>query len=235
MIKLQEMTPAIYYKQSRDFQFLGRLYDIVLNSVKTNADLIYNLPFGNNLDLQMLSLLAYTLGFSQKHHYTSTQLKAICSVLPTVMRNKGSVKSITIAIGAILHAEGIKDSADVVMNYAEGLLSILIPDTLSDISLIEDLLEYLIPAGISVTIIRTLKETVKAKVDVYLKDIVKVNTYDSNSVANLKNFRSLSQVPRLSGDQTTFSAKVTSNENRDSTDKHSTVGNYSEKIVKENN
>ena len=40
MIKLQDMTPDVYYNQSRDFQFIGRLYDIVLNSVKTNADLI---------------------------------------------------------------------------------------------------------------------------------------------------------------------------------------------------
>ena len=38
MIKLQELTPSVYYEQSRDFQFIGRLYDIVLNYIKTNAD-----------------------------------------------------------------------------------------------------------------------------------------------------------------------------------------------------
>ena len=38
MIKLQNLTPEVYYKESRVFQFIGRLYDIVLNSVKTETD-----------------------------------------------------------------------------------------------------------------------------------------------------------------------------------------------------
>ena len=44
MIKLQDYTPEVYYKQSRDFQFLGRLYDVILNAVKTNSDMIYAVP-----------------------------------------------------------------------------------------------------------------------------------------------------------------------------------------------
>lgn len=30
MIKVQNLTPDIYYNRSRDFQFIGRLYDVVL-------------------------------------------------------------------------------------------------------------------------------------------------------------------------------------------------------------
>ena len=41
MIKLQELTPSVSYEQSRDFQFIWRLYAIVLNYVKTNADNLY--------------------------------------------------------------------------------------------------------------------------------------------------------------------------------------------------
>ena len=29
MIKTQELTPEVYYKKSRDFQILGRIYDII--------------------------------------------------------------------------------------------------------------------------------------------------------------------------------------------------------------
>ena len=39
MIKLQDYTPDIYYSESRDFQFIGRLFDLVLNYVKTNVDI----------------------------------------------------------------------------------------------------------------------------------------------------------------------------------------------------
>ena len=67
MIKLQDYTPEVYYRESRDFQFIGRLYDLVLNYVKTNADLIYSLPLSDNSDNQFIDLMAMTLGFHAKH------------------------------------------------------------------------------------------------------------------------------------------------------------------------
>ena len=91
MIKLQDLTPEVYYKESRDFQFLGRLYDLVLNSVKTESELIYNLPLSPNVNEKMLELLTLTLGFKPKHQYNSKQLYAICSVLSEIIRNKGSI------------------------------------------------------------------------------------------------------------------------------------------------
>ena len=57
MIKLQDYTPEVYYRESRDFQFIGRLYDLVLNYVKTNADLIYSLPLSDNSDNQFIQPL----------------------------------------------------------------------------------------------------------------------------------------------------------------------------------
>ena len=65
MIKLQNLTPEIYYKQSRDFQLIGRLFDIVLNYVKTNADNLYSLPIGNDMNENLLNLLSYTLVLKQ--------------------------------------------------------------------------------------------------------------------------------------------------------------------------
>ena len=77
MIKLQDYTPEVYYKSSRDFQFIGRLYDLVLNYVKTNADSIYYNPLSDNSNQGMTELLALTLGFRSKYHYTTKQLRAI--------------------------------------------------------------------------------------------------------------------------------------------------------------
>ena len=87
MIKLQDYTPDVYYNESRDFQFIGRLYDIVLNYVKTNADLLYDLPLSDNSDSQFIELLAFTLGFQPKHKYTAKHLRAICSVFSDILRN----------------------------------------------------------------------------------------------------------------------------------------------------
>jgi hypothetical protein len=54
MIKLQNYTPEIYYKESRDFQFIGRLFDLVLNAVKTDADLLYHIPLSTDSDEKLL-------------------------------------------------------------------------------------------------------------------------------------------------------------------------------------
>ena len=62
MVKIQESVPQIYYNSSRDFQLIGHLFDLVLNSVKTEADLLFNLPLSTNSDDQLLDLLAFTLG-----------------------------------------------------------------------------------------------------------------------------------------------------------------------------
>lgn len=107
-IRLQDMTPRPYYRQSRDFQFIGRLFDVVLNSVKTNADSLYDLPLSADSDAKLIDLMAMTLGFKIRHNYPAKQLKAVCSVLPTIMRQKGSKRAIETAIKAILGAEGLK-------------------------------------------------------------------------------------------------------------------------------
>ena len=176
MIKLQELTPSVYYEQSRDFQFIGRLYDIVLNYVKTNADNLYTLPLGKNMDEKLLNLLALTLGFQSKHHYNSKQLLAICSVLPLILKHKGSLNAILIAVNSILYAEGINQALD--YEFKNNNLVLYLSQDLSDLTLLKDIMIYILPAGIGCDMIKELQSvnkietilTTKAEVTVY-KDI----------------------------------------------------------------
>ena len=172
MIKLQELTPSIYYEQSRDFQFIGRLYDIVLNYVKTNADNLYTLPIGKNMDEKLLNLLAFTLGFQSKHHYNSKQLLAICSVLPLILKNKGSLNAILIAVNSILYAEGINQA----LNYEfkdNNLVLYLSPD-LSDLTLLKDIMVYILPAGIGCDMIKEIQSVNKIETILTTTDEVTV-------------------------------------------------------------
>ena len=155
MIKLQELTPSVYYEQSRDFQFIGRLYDIVLNYVKTNADNLYTLPIGKNMDEKLLNLLAFTLGFQSKHHYNSKQLLAICSVLPLILKNKGSLNAILIAANSILYAEGINQALD--YEFKNNNLVLYLSQDLSDLTLLKDIMIYILPAGIGCDMIKEIQ------------------------------------------------------------------------------
>ena len=172
MIKLQDLTPSVYYEQSRDFQFIGRLYDIVLNYIKTNADNLYTLPIGKNMDEKLLNLLAFTLGFQSKHHYNSKQLLAICSVLPLILKNKGSLNAILIAANSILYAEGISQA----LNYEfkdNNLVLYLSPD-LSDLTLLKDIMIYILPAGIGCDMIKEIQSVNKIETILTTKDEVAV-------------------------------------------------------------
>lgn len=172
MIKLQELTPSVYYEQSRDFQFIGRLYDIVLNYIKTNADNLYTLPIGKNMDEKLLNLLAFTLGFQSKHHYNSKQLLAICSVLPLILKNKGSLNAILIAVNSILYAEGISQALD--YEFKNNNLVLYLSQDLSDLTLLKDIMIYILPAGIGCDMIKEIQSVNKIETILTTTDEVTV-------------------------------------------------------------
>lgn len=180
MIKLQDLTPAIYYNQSRDFQFIGRLYDLVLNYSKTNAANLYNLPVGKNMDEQLLNLLALTLGFKPTKNYNSKQLRAICSVLPTILRHKGSIQALVFATNALLAAEGVRQPLDYTMHPKQGI-TLYVAQELDDLSLFTDLLDYLLPAGLSCTVVKESQSVHDIKTTLSVTDTVTISGTDALS------------------------------------------------------
>lgn len=157
MIKLQEHIPEVYFKESRDFQFIAKLYEIVLNYSEMNADLVYNLPFNDNVNDKLIDLMATTLGFKVKHHYNTKQLIAICSIFSTILRNKGNIQSIELIVKALLHSEGITDDFGYELSEDLSHIDIFVPLALSDINLLVDLLDYVLPAGMTTKIIRSTR------------------------------------------------------------------------------
>lgn len=173
MIRLQDLTPNIYYTQSRDFQFIGRLYDIVLNYIKTNADNLYNLPIGQNMNEQLLNLLALTLGFKPKNNYNSKQLLAICSVLPEIMRHKGSLQSMITAVNALLAAEEIEQALDYSIESKKNI-TLYISQQLSDLTLLIDLFDYILPAGMNYQLVKENQLITNIETNVYLTDSLSI-------------------------------------------------------------
>lgn len=155
MIRLQDMTPDVYYQQSRDFQFIGRLFDIVLNATKTNVDLVKECPISDNSDKKLMDLMTLTLGFKSKHNYNIKQLAALCSAFCEIIKNKGSVYSLELAIKTLFGAEGIDLRFEYEINQSTMTVSIYVPKSLSDVNLLKDLLNYILPAGMRCRLILT--------------------------------------------------------------------------------
>lgn len=174
MIKLQDYTPDVYYNESRDFQFIGRLYDIILNYVKTNVDLLYDLPLSDNSDSQFIELLAFTLGFQPKHKYTAKHLRAICSVFSDILRNKGTIQSVLIACYAIFNAEGIDGGVEYELLNNSTHFKLYLPPELKDTTLLVDVLNYIIPAGMSFDITKTVLLNGNTTTEIDIKDTLKL-------------------------------------------------------------
>lgn len=163
MIKFSNQVPSVYSKASRDFQYLGWLIDIVLNSVKHNVNGIYDLP--NSTDPRLTELLAMTLGFKVKRNYDQDQLRALVAALPRILRYKGTIAAVEMAGRALIAASGSTGAFSCDVKNCE--LTVELPATLVDVSLFTDLLTYILPAGMTFRIERASQRTRKIETTVY--------------------------------------------------------------------
>ena len=151
MIKFREQVPSVYTDASRDFQYLTWLFDIVLNSVKHNVDNLYDLP-NTKVDSRLTELLAMTLGFKVKRNYDQKQLAALVAVLPRVLKYKGTIIAIDTVCNALIGASGSTGNHSSTISNNE--LKITLPKGLIDVSLVTDLIPYILPAGMTCRIER---------------------------------------------------------------------------------
>lgn len=173
MIKIQDSVPNIYYDSSRDFQLIGHLFDLVLNAVKTDADLVFNLPISTNSDDQLLDLMTYTFGLQlDKTRYTSKQLRALCSVAPQMLRAKGSVKAVRLLCTALMHADGLEDLFTLTPSADNTQLTISLSPLASCKEIILEILPYILPAGMVFNIISTGLSSATSHSEIDLQDSV---------------------------------------------------------------
>lgn len=159
MIRIKNLTPEVYYNKSRDFQYLGRIFDVVVNYIKTNTDSIYNLPLSSNMDKRYLDLLALSLGLKIQHSYNLEQLYAVCTVFEKALRNKGNLTSIQLIVDALLRLQNAESSFVPTYDPKTYTLKLYLPLNLKDNQLLNDLLDYILPAGIRCNIF-TYEESV---------------------------------------------------------------------------
>lgn len=174
-MKLEKLLPEVYYKESRDFAFIARLIEIYINYMKSAAD---NVDFKMNkstLNSYVLQLVANNLGFKLKHNYENKDLMYLCTTLMSLYRKKGSIQAIIDAIQLLVNSQKIdeKISRDNV-TITNDELEIRIPSALTDVTLLEDVFDYILPAGMTYTFIRVYNAKESDK-------LYNVSTYKDNT------------------------------------------------------
>jgi hypothetical protein len=168
MINFYNQVPSVYNSASRDFQYLSWLINVVLNSVKHNVDDLYDLP-NTKADSRLTELLAMTLGFKVKRNYNQKQLEALISIIPSILKYKGSKEAVNLACLALIKASGAQGIFKV--DLKDNCVEIQLPETLVDTILLRDLLPYILPAGLTTRIVT------KTELDTDI-DSIEVGYYD---------------------------------------------------------
>jgi len=153
MIDIYQSTPKAYYNGSRDFQALARVLEMLSNFGKVGAELISNTVFGG-IDPTMLTLLSRTLGFESNHHYNESEFKALCSSFVDIMRWKGSRKALEKSVEMFMMANQLPGEYDIYpISTPSGLdrttWEVRLPAEARNVTLLNDVLSYVLPAGVS--------------------------------------------------------------------------------------
>lgn len=153
MIDIIKQTPAEYSEQSRDYQVLARLYTALFNISKMYIDDMS--IWDSNIDNKLTNLRARTLNFETKHSWDLDDLEAVTSCFKYLMLNKGTGKALEYCMNILMKIEHLSgeeiDNAVTINNFN---VTIRVPENLLTLGIIEDLVEYLLPAGLTYNIVK---------------------------------------------------------------------------------
>lgn len=157
IIKFVEKTPDVYTKYSRDFQLLCRLYDAVWNSVKFNSDTIPYILDASKCRSNILQLLQTKLGFYTDVSIDDEALRYVLKAFPIMVKNKGSLIAVQYAVNVWLKINHLQSKVIVYQVNQDTLINnhlvpnhtlvIGIESTTKDLSILEQMLKYILPIG----------------------------------------------------------------------------------------
>lgn len=145
MINAIEMTPTILSDNSRDYQLLARLYTMAFNYPKAAIDSAK--IWEPDIDDRLSILRAYTLNFIPKHEWDPKILKDITCCFKYLIRYKGSKKALEECIKLFAKASGIDGNSWRVEITDEQKVIIYMTQQQASLANINDLLDYILPAG----------------------------------------------------------------------------------------
>lgn len=159
IIRLQDMTPDVYTRESRDFQLLCRAYDCVFNGVKFDIDSMLDIVDTKMCNAILLQLLQTKIGFFSSASITDAELRLILEAFPVLIKNKGSKKSIIQALNIFLKLNNIKtgcylnivnESTDKNL-WEDYTINIGIESSPTNLTVLSELLRFIVPTGYKIS------------------------------------------------------------------------------------
>ena len=156
LFKLEENVPDIYVEMSRDFQLLCRVYNIFVNSnIITQSKIRQQLNI-EQIDDNLLKLLAGRLGFNSDNYIPTEVMRSILLQFPFMIKNKGTKVGIEQAIKSVIKQTSRVNSvyvSDITIATGEIKVTVKSDDAGAvDMSYLSNVLKYVVPVGYTVNV-----------------------------------------------------------------------------------
>ena len=149
MFYTNEQVPVIYPEKSRDFQLLATLLDTYINAVKGYADRIKFQISPAKCEEQFLELLCTRYGFFHKNYLPAAILRGISTAVQAILSYYPDVYAVEFAVE---HYQNKRRREQLIIKAKCYFLENI------DITYLQDILRYVVPAGTSVVLEKYYRE-----------------------------------------------------------------------------
>lgn len=146
MFRVENNVPEVYIHESRDFQLISRLYDLVFQSSRFSIDSMTHTSDSLRCNENLLTLLSTKVGFFTKSQFTDDIYRSIICVFPTLIKYKGSLSAIILITN--LFGRLMNTNVDVTYSSDDGVITVGFEEELTNTELLFSLLEYVRPTGV---------------------------------------------------------------------------------------
>ena len=183
MTQLVKEVPYVYVAESRDFQVLLRTYTLTLNYLSFFIDSLRNVSDTKRCLSNTLHWLKTRLGFFCDDSLNTDILRKVLIAFPDIMKWKGSLKGILLATILYTNIYNINTNISVEYDKESGIIYIFSDVGFEDVTLLEEILKYIIPTGVIVKYMYTDIDTTTSNTYIYSDSYVMIE--DSNQESSL--------------------------------------------------
>lgn len=171
MFLVENNVPDVYVNESKDFQLISRLYDLVIQSTRFSIDSMDNISDTLLCNNVLLPLIGTKVGFFTQSKHTDATLRKVLAAFPYIMKYKGSKEGLYLVLNLFERITNTKvslqetdDPNNIIIRFYNYMINV---------ELLYELIEYIRPTGLMFTI--EFKQDVRFASDYELTDVVNIH------------------------------------------------------------
>ena len=149
MFRVKQNVPDIYPQESRDFQLLSHLYDLVVQSSRFSIDSMQRISNTMRCNENLLPLIGSKVGFYTKLNVTDKVYRQIVAAYPYIIQYKGSKKAFDLCCNLVERIFNIKLTYS--WNTTDQVILLTFQDyEPSNFEIVKELFDCVRPCGVSI-------------------------------------------------------------------------------------